>query len=253
LVHNLDNQPTLVGVGVHLDKLESILSNLLAGAEQMDAAATNAAAEIYLIHIEGQKPAAKRAFDDVLSLEKGRRYVTRLVNWCISDIDTRYEMLVQAAKLQIIATLEILMEDWGEAKLRATHDQVVNQIDRLSRGEGTKALYDEWQKRMTRKGKDRKTLESEQAAKWRQQQEREAADKLGMTIPEYKAHIAECKERERLADMQRRLGELASTCTRVAITGRPDWLQDGAVYLAHGDQLFRLSADDGERVLAAII
>lgn len=219
---------------------------LFPGADTMNTGATKIAADVFLCLKEGLKAEVVKDFNDMIVPVSGKRFITKLVNFCVQDIPVKSRGLVQEAKNEISSTVEMLNTFWKPARV-PTFDQTVAEIERMSEGKGLIELHRRWMKHLSDEARSDKKSTADLVEEGKRSLLEKEAQKKGLTLLEYKAELLALEDEQKSAEGKAAWNELVRNGTVIQLSGRLDWLVTGAVFVEHDGQLVRLSDEDGER------
>jgi len=248
----MSNRPSTMKA---VDRLKAMIATicetrLYPHAEQVVEAATDIAAGTYLILLEGEKPEVAKDFWLEVGMKRGKRPITKLVNYVIDETPPHLRRIVQEMQNEIASTVEILHRDWKPVRT-PTLSEVMNEIDQRSDHKGLADLHRRWMGHLSslsqRQREEQKDL-LEIGKRVRRQQDAEAR---GMTIEQLAAEEERERTEREQQEVQARWIEYVSDGTAIDL-GHPAWLKTNAIYVEHDGGLVQLSDTDCLRVRACM-
>lgn len=198
------NRPHLKAVDRLKAKITTICdTKLYPGANQVVEAATEIAAETFLMYLEGSKPEVTRDFWMEVSLKRGKRPITKLVNYVIDETPPHLRRIIQEMQNEIASTVEILVRDWKPVRF-PTDTEVLTEIERRgidSKGtkKGISELHRLWMAHLSSLSVQKRQEERDLLDIGKRAKRQEVAAEKGVTVEELAAE----EERQRVDQEQR--------------------------------------------------
>jgi hypothetical protein len=250
---DMSNRPSTMKA---VDRLKAMIasiceSRLYPHAEQVVEAATDITAATYLILLEGEKPEVAKEFWLEVGMKRGKRPITKLVNYVIDETPPHLRRIVQEMQNEIASAVEILHRDWKPVRI-PTFDEVLADIDQRSEHKGLAGLHRRWMSHLSSLSQRQREEQKDLLDIGKRVRRQQDAESRGMTVEQLAAE----EERERVErekqQVQARWNEYINGGTPIELGQRPDWLKTDAIYVEHEGRLVQLSSTDCERVRACM-